>query len=222
MPVWYWFAFDPKAVASAVLQPAQQAVRDVDLAAWQKTFDQLSETHPRPYVSVYGYSPNKATIITPGRDELTRNTVPKESDFPLRRALQTFVEHASGLTVEGTFFRPRHWVMREVAWPKLLSRPELDEMAMFKEEFIAGRSKLPDPFWCLESNSAVDSNFIAPEVVARMADMEATAGLFRKLTRRSDLDEEIASLARDLAAAALLIELAAAGKLALFFREDGT
>ena len=52
--------------------------------------------------------------------------------------------------------------------------------------------------------------------------MEATVGLFRKLARRSDLDEEIAALARDLAAASLLIELAAVGKLALFFREDGT
>ena len=222
MPRWYWFAFDPKAMASAVLLPAQRAVRNGDLDAWQKVFDQLSETHPRPYVSVHGYSPNKSTIIIPGRDELKRDSIPQESDFPLRGALQTFIEHASPLAIEGAFPRPRHWIVGEIAWKTLLSKAELGQMEYFKQEFIARRTKLADPFWCLESNSAVDSNFIAPEVVSKMADIEADVGLFRRLVRRRELDEEIAALARDLAAASLLIELAAASRLAIFFREDGT
>jgi hypothetical protein len=45
MPMWEWFAFDSTAVSSAILQPAQQAIRNRDLAAWQRVYDQLSQTH---------------------------------------------------------------------------------------------------------------------------------------------------------------------------------
>jgi len=222
MPRWEWFAFNSNAVASAILQPAQQAVRNRDLSAWQKLYDQLSETHCRPYVSAYGYSPNKTTLIEPGRDELSRSEVPQESSFALRRTLQTFVEQAGRLSMEGQFPRARHWVLEEVSWSKLLPRAELGELEFFQKQIITGRTKLPDPFWCLESNSAVDSNFVSPNLVAEMAAKEAEIGLFRNLAGRSDLDEEVASLARDMAAAGLFIELAAALNFALFFREDGT
>jgi hypothetical protein len=103
--MWEWFAFNSTAVSSAILQPAQQAIRNRDLAAWQEVYDQLSQTYFRPYLSSYGspvrYSPIKAAIITPGRDQLSRDEVPLESAFPLRRALQTFIEQVSSLKVEG-------------------------------------------------------------------------------------------------------------------------
>jgi hypothetical protein len=227
VPMWEWFAFDSTAVSSAILQPAQQAIRNRDLAAWQNVYDQLSQTHYHPYLSSYGsplgYSPNKATIITPGRDKLSRDEVPQESAFPLRRALQTFVEQVSSLKVEGKFPRARHWVLSEVSWTRILKpQAEHDELEQFKTQIIARREKLPDPFWCLESNSAVDSNYAAPEIVAQMAKVEATVGLFRALVQRTDLGDEVHALARDLAAASLLIELAASRGLALYFREDGT
>lgn len=227
MPRWEWFAFHPTVVSSAILQPAQQAIRNRDLAAWQKVYDQLSQTHYRAYLSPYGsalpYSPNKGTIITPGTDELSRDEVPQESAFPLRRALQTFVEQVSSLCIIGTFPRARHWVLSEVSWPKILRlQAERDELEQFKTQLIARRNKLPDPFWCLESNSAVDSNYAAPEVVAQMAKVEATVGLFRGLVRRTDLGDEVHALAQDLAEASLLVELAASRGLGLYFREDGT
>jgi hypothetical protein len=227
MPMWEWFAFDSTAVSSAILQPAQQAIRNRDLAAWQRVYDQLSQTHYRPYLSSYGsalgYSPNNATIITPGRDKVSRDQVPQESAFPLRRALQTFVEQVSSLKVEGKFPRARHWVLSEVLWPKTLKpQAERDELEQFKTQIIVRSEKLPDPFWCLESNSAVDSNYVAPEIVAQMAKVEATVGLFRGLVQRTDLGDEVHALARELAAASLLIELAASRGLALYFREDGT
>lgn len=81
---------------------------------------------------------------------------------------------------------------------------------------------MPDPLWCLESNSAVDSNYLTPDVVARFAEMEATAGLFRTLARRTGLDTEVTALARDAGTASLLIELAAARGMAVYYREDGT
>jgi hypothetical protein len=100
--MWEWFAFDSKALASSILEPAQQPVRTQDLATWQTVFDRLSQTNPRPHVSIWGFSPNATTIITPGRDDLVRDQVSQESDFPLRRALQTVVEHCAS-----PIFRPR-------------------------------------------------------------------------------------------------------------------
>jgi hypothetical protein len=224
MSEWEWFAFDSSAVSSAVLQPAHRSIRERDLAAWQKVYDQLSQTHCRSHVYPYGaYSPVESTIITPGRDKLSRDEVPQESDFPLRRALQTFVEQVSPLHVEGKFSRARHWVFNEVPWAKILTaQAERDELELFKTKIIARSEKLPDPFWCLESNSYVDSNYAAPEAVAQMASVEGTAGLFRRLAQRRDFGKEVQDLARDLAAASLLIELAALRGLAVYFREDGT
>lgn len=223
MPMWEWFAFDSIAVSSAILEPAQQAIRSRDLAAWQQLYDELSQTHYRPSVSRLGYRPNKATIITPDRDKLSRDEVPQETAFPLKRALQTFVEQVSSLRVEGKFPRARHWVLSEISWAKILkSQAERDELELFKTQIIASKKKLPDPFWCLESNSAVDSNYVTPEIVAQMAKVETTVGLFRGLVQRTDLGVEIHGVAQDLASASLLIELAASDGLALYFREDGT
>jgi len=119
--------------------------------------------------------------------------------------------------------RPRHWVCDEISWPKALkSQAEIDELEKFKNDIIARREKLPDPFWCLESNSAVDSNYISPEAIKRMAAIESAVGAFRNLAKRNDLDPELPVLAGDLANTGLLIELAARQNLGLFFREDGT
>jgi len=113
--------------------------------------------------------------------------------------------------------------LHEIAWPKILTlESELNELELFNKEVLMRRENLPDPFWCLESNNAVDSSYVEPKTVARLAEAEATAGLFRRLVRRTDLDQEVKPLVRDLATAGLLIELAASRNLALYFREDGT
>jgi len=95
-------------------------------------------------------------------------------------------------------------------------------MELFQQEVLPARKILPDPFWCLSSNRAVDANYVSPEIVAKLSEVEATVGLFRSLARRTDFDPEMKSLALDLAAVGLLIELAANLGLALYFREDGT
>ncbi len=225
MPMWSLFAFDAESVAEAILRPAQEAVRNRDLLEWQKVFDQLNRTHYCPSVSGKWYSPLASTITgsVGRRDALTPDNIPEESSFGLRRTLQTFVEQASPHRVEGTFPRARHWMLHEIAWPKILTlESELNELELFNKEVLMRRENLPDPFWCLESNNAVDSSYVEPKTVARLAEAEATAGLFRRLVRRSDLDQEVKPLVRDLATAGLLIELAASRNLALYFREDGT
>lgn len=228
MPEWNWFAFNAQSVSMVMLQPAQDAVRNRDLGSWQKIYDQLSQTHSRPYVSRYygtlvRYTPNKYTIIEPENTDLSRDEIPQETGFPLRRALQMFVEHVAQLRIEGSFPRPRHWISDEVQWDNILeSEGDREELEHFKTHIIARQERLPDPFWCLESNSAVDSNYIAPEAVAEMAKMEQRIGLFRDLSERSDLDADVKGLVRDMVAASLFIQLAASQRLAIFFREDGT
>jgi hypothetical protein len=55
-----------------------------------------------------------------------------------------------------------------------------------------------------------------------MAEVESAVGLFRRLARRTDLDEGPQYVAPELATAGLLIELAATRSYGLYFREDGT
>lgn len=224
MPEWNWFAFHSLGVSKSVLEPAQKAVRERDLPTWQKIYDLLSQIHTRPYVSHnVSLSPNKYTIITNGRDELTRNEIPDESSFPLRRALQMVIEQVSSFNMEGEFPRPRHWIGFEIDWSRFLkSDSECQELDHFKKHIIARVEKLPDPFWCLESNSAVDSNYITPQAAAEMADIEAETGLFRRLVYRTDPKEEAHALSKDMAAAMLFIQLAASKRLGIYFREDGT
>jgi hypothetical protein len=228
MPHWNWFAFNAQSVSMAMLQPVQDAVRKRDLVSWQKIYDHLSQTHTCPYVSRYygtpiRYTPNKYTILTPGDKDLSRDEIPEETIFPLRHALQMFVEHVSQLRIEGSFPRPRHWISDEVQWDNILeSEGDRQELEHFKTHIIARRERVPDPFWCLESNNAVDSNYVAPEAVAEMATMEHRIGLFRGLSERSDLDEDVRGLVLDMKAASLFMQLAASQGLAIFFREDGT
>src|SRR5579872_4812092 len=206
MPVWYFFAFDARAVTEAMLQPVQHAVRSRDLAAWAKAYDLLSRTRYAPRAYRQWYSPNENSIVT----DIVPDKIPSESEFGIRRTLQTFIEQASAHRIDGIFSRPSSWIMSGVSWQKILhSKAELDELELFKNEIIVRKEKLPDPFWCLESNDAVDSNYAAPEVVARMAEVEARVGLFRGLVRRTDLGDEIHALVHDMATAGLLIELAA-------------
>lgn len=227
MPEWNWFAFHPSAVSKSVLEPAQKAVRERDLAVWQDLYDFLSQTHTRPYLSNLRtkLSPHKGTIFTAtaGADTLTRDEIPEETSFPLRRALQIFVEQLSLLTLEGDFPRPQHWIRHEIDWSRFLaSDAEGEELRHFMKEIAARKEKLPDPFWCLESNSAVDSNYITPQAAAEMAEMEAKVGLFRELIGRTDPKEEAHALAKDMAAAMLFVQLAALKRLGIYFREDGT
>lgn len=225
MPEWNWFAFHPYAVSKSMLEPAQKAVRERDLGAWQSIYDLLSQTHTRPYMShnITRFSPNKYTIISNAHDVLVRDRIPEESSIELRQALQAFVEHVSWLMLEGDFPRPRHWIGYEIDWSRFLkSDAERREFEHFKDQIIVRKEKLPDPFWCLESNSAVDSNYITPEAAAEMAELEAEIGLFRRLIYRTDKKEESYALSRDMHAAMLLIELAASKKLGVYVREDGT
>jgi hypothetical protein len=225
MPEWNWFAFHPYGVSKSMLEPAQKAVRERDLASWQKVYDLLSQTHTRPQMShrTTSFSPNKYTIISNAHNVLVRDEIPDESSVHLRQALQAFIEHVSWLKLEGSFPRPRHWIGFEIDWSRFLkSNAERQEFEHFKDIIIVRKEKLPDPFWCLESNSAVDSNYITPEEAAEMAEFEADIGLFRRLIYRTDKKDESYALSRDMFSAMLFIQLAASMRLGIFFREDGT
>lgn len=125
--------------------------------------------------------------------------------------------------LRGNFPRLRHWVCYEISWPRILkSQGEIDQMEAFKRDVIARHESLPDPFWCLESNSAVDSNYVAPEVVRRIAATESVVGLFRKLGQLTDPDRELTGVAQEVAKAGSLIDVAASQGLALYFYEDQT
>lgn len=222
MPEWHFFAFNSRDVSKALLAPAQEAVRNRDLSEWQKIYDKLNIYHYPPHRSGFSW---EGTIIQnfASSARLSRDQVPSESLPGLRKCLQTFVELVSSHHVQSRCTRVRHWVLHEVQWKRILaSKEEFAELELFNKEAWARKLHLPDPFWCLASNEAVDSNYIDPEMVQRLAEEEANAGLFRRLASRDDLDIETKNLARDLAAAALLIELAANLGLALYFREDGT
>jgi hypothetical protein len=222
MPEWNFFAFHANAVAKALLVPAQEAVRGRDLAAWQKVYDALNTFHYPPYDSGFSW---EGTIIANNapRNELSRDQVPDESNFTLWRCLQTFIELVSKYRLESRWPRVKHWVLNEAQWPKLLlSQQEYAELELFNKECWARKERLPDPFWCLASTSATDSNYIDPEMVARLAEEETSVGLFRRLAASDDIDLEVKSYIREIAAVATLVELAANFGLALYFREDGT
>lgn len=222
MPEWHFFAFNSKAVSKALLMPAQEAVRKRDLPAWQQVYDKLNSYHYPPHGSGFSW---EGTIIQnfAQNSQLSRDQVPEESLHVLRRCLQTFVELVSSHHLESRCFRVRHWVLHEVPWKKILAaNDEIAELEVFNKEAWARKLQLPDPFWCLASNSAVDANYVDPEMVQRLAAEEAQVGLFRRLASRTDLDVETKAITQDLVAAALLVELAANLGLALYFREDGT
>lgn len=90
MPFWNFFAFDSNSIAAAILKPVQDAIRKRDLPHWQKVFDQLSKTHAAPRVLHGRYSPNITTLagLVAPKDALSWESIPKESDFELRRTLR--------------------------------------------------------------------------------------------------------------------------------------
>jgi hypothetical protein len=223
MPVWYFFAFDAIAVEQAMLQRAQEAIRNRDVARWKKVHDLLQRTHASVITRGY-FSPGLSILQCVGKEKvLSSESVPEESDFAVRRTLQTFVEQASQHRLTGSFTRARHTVLHEVDWTKIVqSADEAEELEIFKKNVIVRSTKLPDPFWCLESNSAVNSTYIEPSLVQEIAKVEATTGLLRSLARDRRLGTELHELARDLFAVGLLMELAASRNLAIYFREDDT
>src|SRR5215471_7457935 len=104
MPEWNFFAFNAYAVAKALLVPAQEAVRERDLAAWQKVYDKLNTFHYPPHDSGFSW---EGTIIAnhASRNELSRDQVPDESNFALRRCQQTFIELVSKYRLESRWPR---------------------------------------------------------------------------------------------------------------------
>lgn len=161
-------------------------------------------------------------IVAP-RFAISRDIIPNESDFGLRRTLQTFVEFVSPLSIQSNRVKLRNMIMNLIPWDAVLtSQEERDEMQLFQKTILVRSKKLPDPFWCLESNDAADTNYANAESVARIAEAESTVGLFRRLARRADLDEYPRYVAPELATVGLLIELAATRGYGLYFREDGT
>jgi hypothetical protein len=208
MPQWYFFAFPSQHVAKAILEPVQGAIRNRDLPAWHKIFDLLKQTPYPPRVSLSGtYDLTNYTLgdgCVASKFAISRDRIPEESDFGLRRTLQTLVEFVSPHRIKSKRTRVSNAVIDPRPWDQILSSQEdREEMQLFRDEIIVRRNKLPDPFWCLESNDAADTNYANPETVARMAEVESTAGLFRRLVRRTDLDKDLHSLTRDLAAAAI-------------------
>ena len=222
MPEWHFFAFDAKAVSKALLTPAQQAVRSRSLSEWRHVYDKLNTYHYPPHRTGFSW---EGTIIQnfANNSQLSRDEIPDESLHVLRRCLQTFVELVSSHHLQSRCMRVRTWVLDLMPWKKLLmSDDERAELELFNKEAWARKLQLPDPFWCLSSNDAVDANYVDPEKVQRLAEEEARVGLFRRLAGRTDVDAETKALAQDLAATALLVGLAANLGLALYFREDGT
>jgi hypothetical protein len=208
MPRWHFFSFNAQAVAEAILSPAQNAVRNTDAGAWRAIYDTLERS------GVGGMVPRWQT--------LSADQVPDESLFPLRRALQLFVEQEAVEHLESEQSGPRHWILHEIDWSRyLVSQAEHDQLALFTTEVIARRTRLPDPFWCLESNDAVDSNYVSADIVRRIAEAEETVGLFRRVVSLTT-DVEHQMFARDIAAAGSLVGRAAGRELALYYREDGT
>lgn len=223
MPEWNFFAFDSVAVAKSMLTPAQEAVRNRDLPAWQKIFDLLNGTPVRPLVSsLIGYHILPYSLVTgpvAPQNVISRDVIPDESHVGLRKTLQTFVEQASPLFVTSKRTKIRIRVTSLIHWDEVLtSQEELDEMRLFQETIIPRSKKLPDPFWCLASGEVVDANYADPATVARMAEVESSVGLFRRLVRRTDLADHAGEIGPELATAGLTIELAATRGYGLYFR----
>jgi hypothetical protein len=222
MPTWEFFAFKSNEVAKALLLPTQNAIRNGDLAAWQKVYDKLNSYHYPPHVNGFSWGGTIVENYANRPDAISRDAVPDEGSFALRKQLQTFVELVSRHHLESWSTRPRTWVTSLVDWKILLKSPEeFEQIQAFQSEIIGRQTQPPDPFCCLASNDATDANYVPPETVASFAELEAKTGLLRSLPTRNTNDE-LPGLMRDLAAAGLLIELAANAKLALYFREDGT
>src|SRR5262245_33543979 len=179
MPEWHFFAFDSKAVSKALLTPAQEAVRSRDLPAWQKVYDKLNTYHYPPHRSGFSWEGTIIENFAKGSG-LARDQVPDESLPGLQKCLQTFVELVSSHHLQSRCMRLRTWVLDIVPWKKLLaSNEEMAELELFNKEAWARKTELPDPFWCLGSNSATDANYVDPEMVQRLAQEEARVGLFR-------------------------------------------
>jgi hypothetical protein len=133
MPQWYFFAFPSQRVAKALLEPAQEAIRNRDLPAWQKIFDLLKQTPYPPRVSLSGtYDITNYTLVdgcVASKFAISRDRIPEESDFGLRRTLQTFVEFVSPHRIESNRTRVRNRVMEPRPWDQILiSQEDRDEM----------------------------------------------------------------------------------------------
>lgn len=221
MPEWHFFAFNAKRAATGLLEPAQEAIRNRDLSAWQAVYDKLNSYHYPPHIS--GFSWEGTVIGNVGHGKILRDEIPDESSGHLRKSLQHFVELVSRHHLESRRLKLRVWVLNLIRWDEVLtSEDELKEIELFKREILFGRKDVPDPFWCLSSSEVVDANYVSPETVAKLAEVEARVGLLRRLARRTDLGPNMTAFGPDLAAAGLLIELAANLGLALYFREDAT
>ena len=230
MPVWHFFAFDSISAAGHLLTPLQRAVQARDLPEWQKQFKKLRQVHRRSSISVHGgpYANSKPITETAyfhGASDLQEDQIPDQDSPSLRWLLQEFVEAIAPHYLQGTFFRPRSWILGEISWPKLLiSAEEHQQLTLFQRTVLGWPQwpDIPEAFGFLKHTSAVDSTYLSPESVRELAMAEQSSGLFRRLFRDTTDLPELHALARDLSALAALIELAAIQGFALYYREDGT
>jgi len=224
-------AFDAKAVAALMFLPAQEAVRNRDLAAWQKVYDNLNRCRHSPDPVGYFRLPERTIIGNySSLKELSRDKVPDESNYILQMALRDFLRLISNHRMESRMQIVRQWLLHRIAWNEMLSSDEeAAELELFQKEAWAPTVHPPDPFWCLASGGSSHRNYIDSKMVARLAEAEARAGLFRRLALCPDLGDfhkggrrdrdEVKPFVCEAAVQALLIQVAASRGLSVFFSE---
>jgi hypothetical protein len=220
-----FLAFDAGAVAKTMFLPAQEAVRNRDLGAWQKVYDSLNRCH-LPY--------GDRTIIenlSSLKPKLSRDEVPDEPNWVLQMALRDYLWLASSHRMRSRMQIVRTWLLHRIAWKEMLiSDEELAELELFQKEAWAPTVHPPDPFWCLASSNITHCNYIEPNKVVRLAEVEMRVGLFRRLALCPDLgdfrkggrrdgEDEVKPFVSEAAAEALLVQVAARSGLAIYFSE---
>jgi hypothetical protein len=235
MPQWQFVAFSTE-TAAKILTRVQQALRDRDLKAWQEVYAQLQKFYICK-VSDWAYSsaPPKTYLypIADGATEISATGVPPETvpvgspidaeiHPPLTRLLMDFLTAIARYRQESEMSKPFIWASPrgELAWERIyISDAEREEHQLLCREVFNCQRDFPEPFHLIRSRY-VNSSYVAPEAVARLAAAERQTGLLRRVG--DELEGEAGMIGRDLARLGLLIELAARERLALHYREDGT
>lgn len=225
-----FLAFDARAVAHTIFLPAQKAVRNRDLGAWQEVYDSLNRCH-LPYCHLPNGDRTIIENLASLEPKLSRDEVPDESNWVLQMALRGYLRLASSHRMRSHKQIVRTWLLHRISWKEMIiSDEELAELELFQKEAWDPTMRPPDPFWCLASSNTTHCNYIEPDMVVRLAEAETKVGLFRRLALCPDLgdfrkggrrdgEDEVKPFVSEAAAEALLVQVAARSGLAIHFSE---
>ena len=186
-----FLAFDAGAVAHTILLPAQKAVRNRDLGAWQEVYDRLNRCH-QPYCHLPNGDRTIIENLASLKPRLSRDEVPDESNWVLQMALRDYLWLASSHRMRSHKQIVRTWLLQRISWKEMLiSDEELAELELFQKEAWDPMVRPPDPFWCLASSKG----------------------------GRRDGEDEVKPFVSEAAAEALLVQVAARSGLAIYFSE---